>query len=224
MPPQPLSKVYPKAFIRIAPALALANREMLAPKVLSVIAWGAQDEWLWANILTMLLKGDPEAGMAMYEALSGSEARRAALLAAGKVRLPPDDFLMLQAVQRAIAPARRLRNKFAHHLWADSEHLPDALLLIPPEVMTKAGVSWVKGSPDDLDYSRIQVWKDRALSEACATARKANESLHFLKAGIEFTPDRGAITDGMRQRLLLQPGVAQARQQLSPQNSQKVPP
>lgn len=137
--PQPLSRVRRNARLIVTPA-ALSHRPELAALAMQVIAQWADIDGDFAGILSLMLKTDVAVGTAMYLALVGGGTRRAALAAAAGKALAPADLELFYGVERAIKPSRDRRNEFAHHAWAYADELPDALLLLPAELVTWANV------------------------------------------------------------------------------------
>ncbi|MDE2462647.1 MAG: hypothetical protein KGO02_02885 [Alphaproteobacteria bacterium] len=167
--------------------------------------------------------------MAMYEALSGGEARRAAIMGAASVALPEEDFLLFQAVDKVLTPSRRVRNKFAHHIWGASTELPNRLLLIDPEALRefevqKAGEKYgVQPEYDPFDRSRILVWKRADLEEVRTAAHAGLVILGELYHGLaESYPDVAISVQG-RQQLLSRPAIEQAFQQMCRQRTPATP-
>ncbi len=161
---------------------AINRRPELALEALKVIAFWAEIEGDLATILAAMLKADVATGVAMYEALSMGEGRRAALSAAARQALPEWQAKLFEAIQFATSPSRKQRNAFAHNLWATADDLPDAILLMDPKVVSKVTVSHrqrhvVDGQnvirPIDLDRSAIQVYKKSDMERAKADAVKA---------------------------------------------------
>jgi hypothetical protein len=145
--PQPLSKVKPGAGMKIGPH-ALANRPALAVQVMSVLGEWAHIDATFSAILTTFLKADFIVVNAMMEALKSGTSRNAAFLGAAQSGLPERDFNLVQAVIKASKASRNRRNEFAHHIWAFSDELPDALLLIDPtQIMTEL-VQWQDKQPE----------------------------------------------------------------------------
>jgi len=123
---QPLSSLDPKAGYSFGIDI-LERHPELASYIAQTISIGSIIERRWSAILVQLLQADPLTGMAMYQALTSTVAQRAALGAAAKVRLSPEDFKLFQAVATAITPARKIRNDFAHHIWGESALVPGGL-------------------------------------------------------------------------------------------------
>lgn len=200
---------------------------------MNVINTGSMLEHYLSLILVDLLKADPAPGMAMYQALSGAEARRAALLGAASVALSVDDALLFQAIMTAIAPARRVRNAFAHHLWGDAPDIQNALLLCDPDEFLRVDVGGAAANaqmaktgqvavPPEMDRSKIMVWRQTALKEADRAADDALDTVRELMIGLHwFGP---GIDGATRRHLLLRLPVAQALQRLKKQNAPEVPP
>lgn len=110
--------------------------------VMQVIGEWAHIDGNLALILSNLLKTDFAVASAMYQALTGGEAKKMALAAAAKEALPNEDYLLLQAVLKVIKPSRDQRNEFAHYGWAWSDDVPDSFLLINPSVVVHQEVKW----------------------------------------------------------------------------------
>jgi len=231
MPPQPLSKVKSRASLRWGPGTATRYPDLCC-LVMETIGLGAQVEFNWSAILVDMLRADFTIGIAMYEALSGSESRRAALLGAAESALSADDFLLLKAIDKVLAPARRSRNDFVHHIWGISDEVPNALALIDPKCLRKfeVGVAVVNLQmsasrkvllPPDIDRSLVAIWKEAAIREARDSAIDALSVLGILSTGLSSSQPAIEIGDSARQQLLSRPAVAQALQRMSPQ---KTPP
>ncbi len=163
--------------------------------------------------------------MAMYEALSGGEARRAALEGAAKAALPEDDFLLFKAVEKVLGPARRIRNNFAHHIWGTTTEIPDALLLIDPKCLREFEVQKSDGRSLIIERSLVYVWKERDLKEARAAIHDGLLILGILSEGLAEKPlARPQIGASARQQLLSRPPIAQALQRMSQKSTLPTPP
>lgn len=228
MPPQPLSKVNRKATYRFG-VDTFSRHSDLSPYISEVISLGAIADHEWATILIHLLKADAEAASAMYQALVSAEAKRAALTAAASIRLKGDDLALFNAVGKAVAHSRRLRNNFAHHIWADSPEVPDVLLLIEPEALAEVEVSWVPALSQNpsgaeiksIDKTRVFVWGKKELIEARNTAREGMLTVANL-AQLFAHPHHQAAAE-IRSRLLSRHSVAQALQTQAPKKTRKAP-
>lgn len=184
MPPQPLSKVNPKANFRFGNQ-TFQRYPALAVFVVQVVSLGAIAECKWSEILMHVLKKDHEIAMAMYQALSGGEARRAAVMGAAKKGLSDENFLLFQAVVKATTHARNLRNDFVHHVWGDSPELPGNLLLIEPDCILDWNMGWLgflEQVPKEADKSRVKVWTPEALQEATITVNEGLLTVAEFKA------------------------------------------
>lgn len=229
MAPQPLSRVNPKAVGTFGPECFDLYPE-LSKLVARAINIGSMIESRWSIILVNLVHADPRTGTAMYQALSSSEARRAALKAAAEVRLSKDDFLLFQAVVKVTTPQRNTRNHFAHHIWGRSPQVKNALLLALPEFFTdivlaaKAGTKdWGQGVRTiptflKVDYSKVEVWTEKALLAANKQADEAQQIIVELTKGIN-SDDRSSGAQ-WRKPLLSRPPIAQALERLSRQSAQ----
>lgn len=194
--PQPLSKVRPNIRIDITPG-AINRQPELAIEAMKVIAFWAHIEGNLAIILSAMLKADVATGVAMYEALSMGEGRRAAILAAAKHALPEERMMLFQALLNVTKGSRQQRNDFSHHVWGHSEDLPNSLLLMHPSVVTQFNVSYrqvrqVEGSnviqPTMMDRSKIFVYREADMRRAVRDAANADLNHTFFYNAIQVAP------------------------------------
>ena len=218
MPGQPLSKIKSDAKFTAGAEVFKAHPEMML-MAMQTIAAGAGIDYVFSYILTNFLHADPLTGMAMYAALSGGEGRKAVLKAAAQTRLSNSDFLLTDIVFNWTAPARKIRNDFAHHLWGYSEDVPDAVLLIDPKCMVgfDIGVRMANMEmqqsrkiifPTAYDLSLIRVYRKRAIDDAFQIVAKASETLVILGLDLQLS-DGGGISEDTRARLLREPVIGQ---------------
>lgn len=228
MPPQPLSKVRRDAKFHFERD-TLEKYPELAAIILRVINIGSLTDAHWSSILVSLLKADPKPGMAMYEALTSNEAKRAALLAAARARMNEDDYALFGAVLDSTAPTRRIRNRFAHYLWGYSPQISNALLLADPANFTRFETELAEVNremnrtrsllpPPKFDTSQIEVWRKRSLEEAARDASACLDAVKELWTGVKVfeLPLNGQT----RELLLKRPPVSQALRRWKKQNGQ----
>lgn len=202
--------------------------------VMGINSLHAHIDHLWGLIFIDLMHAAPRVGYQIYQSLSGGVARRAAIDAAAKERLSEADYQLFAAVGRALAPQRRRRNDFSHHLWGTSPEVPDALLLADPAgtaehqanrityIATLMKTREAAPTPQQ-DRSKIQVFTRAALIEAY---KEAEEARNILVA-LSFTLHRetGERIDAQsRKRLLEYPRVARAHEALTRKSSRQTPP
>lgn len=216
MAPQPLSRVRRDAAI-ITGSVALRANPQLAGPLAKIIADGAGIDYVLGFVLTNILRADPETGMAMYEALSGAEARRAALRAAAQSKLPPEDFELFNALEIATESARRIRNLVAHFVHGHTKSIKDALLLIDPQAMIEVDVGIQKVNlemasmrralaPPVLDKSRVWVYRFKDLQEASEVVDRALSLWSLFGMGIHYSTDY-SLGVGVRTQLRAAPEV-----------------
>jgi hypothetical protein len=222
--PQPLSRVRRDAGVVLTPA-AIAQRPHLGMLAMQTVATGSQTEQVAGQILSTLLGADLAIGLAMYEALSGAEAKRAALEGAAKAALLADDFQLFRAVVSVTRSARQRRNEFAHHIWGFSPQLDNALLLVDPRDVLQSAVrirEWAlelterirKGEialsqldpntvPKFVPPERVMVYRERDFQRCSQDAFLAFSRWSML--GIALQKNPGA--DQMRALLRSQPPI-----------------
>ena len=236
MPPQPLTTLrpgdQPVSFQLIDDAME--KRPKLAGLVMRVInIWSYTDHSL-ATLATNFLKADFETVTAMLQALTGVEARRAAISAAAQSTLSADDFNLFTAVMKVIRPSRKRRNDFAHFLWGILPDEPNMLLLLNPKYLaqydaesrswsrdfmaypTRAERSEIPPRPE-IDLMNVFVYRKQDLLEDVDHATTAHGlvfSLHFA-----LSPGHPAA-EHVRTELCSQPQVQQALERLSLENGQ----
>src|SRR6267154_1718555 len=133
MPPQPLSKARPKAKALPAPETLYKNRPNLAPLAMAVIAHWAEIEAKTASMLAFILRAEAAPTMAMIQAINSASAQLDMIEAAGLVKLTDQQHLeIFRAVMRLARKAAKKRHPIAHHVWAFSMEMTDAILLVEP--------------------------------------------------------------------------------------------
>ena len=222
MPAQPLSH-YRKAKEVSFSVKALDERPGLAIRVMGVINTWAHIDHMLTIIASTVLKADFKIVAEMLRAISGGEAKRAAILAAVNTGLP-DEAELFAAIWKATKPSRNRRNEFAHHLWGTCPQLPDDLLLADPRVSSVKYASYLEakksaGASPGLamftNFSEIMVYRDRDLGEETRAARIAMK----LTGRFFALADDTSISDQMRQKLLSEPAIQQALQPKSNGNN-----
>jgi hypothetical protein len=130
MPPQPLSRVAPKAKVSFDPAELWKVRHLTALPMMTIAYWSKVDLIL-AAMLSHLLKSDLSIGIAMFQALKSQDSQRAAIVGAAEKALKSEDFRLLQAVWKVTKASRDRRHEYAHHIWGTLD-APEGLVLSDP--------------------------------------------------------------------------------------------
>jgi hypothetical protein len=188
--PQPLSSVAPDANYRFG-VMTLPDHADLAPYVAQVIHIGTMIEHYSTMMLAGIAHADPEAVLAMHTAVSSASAQRAMLETVAAAKLQKPDNFLFQAVQKAGLPARKIRNDFAHHIWADSREVPNALLLINPKALIEFKLPFLKPFTlgetiyRDIDRSKIMVYREDDLKDAADTVHLAFSYIAGFKMMID---------------------------------------
>jgi hypothetical protein len=197
--------------------------------VVSIMGEYALTDYVWSLTFVLLLHADPKTGSAIYHSVSGAESRRAAVTGAAKARLSAKDYLLFQAVERALTSQRKRRNAFAHGLWGVSKHVDDALLLADPEIFVNQRVSELLAQKrnrrkkgvvmlSEIETSRIMVYSRAALLETYREAVAARDTVIALVNAL-YETNGARINVPARRRLLRRPRVGPALRRLTQQNN-----
>lgn len=123
---------YPLNAALVPSAMAPLERPALGAMIACIASLGGTLEREFAGILTDVMEEHSKQALAMYLALSGSQARKSALLAAAKLRISEEDYTELIKLYKKIGNKAWERNIVIHGAWAIEESFPDALLLCDP--------------------------------------------------------------------------------------------
>jgi hypothetical protein len=131
MPPQPILRVRRNATANIDPS-ALRRHPDLAVCIADIVAIWARIDSDLGSALAFMLNGAIRPAVAMYGALTSAQAQMAALEAAARECLSPENLDLFGAVIVLVKQAGAKRNKIVHWLWGDSPDIPHALVLFDP--------------------------------------------------------------------------------------------
>jgi hypothetical protein len=231
--PNPLHKVKRDASSKFGYNSILEKPE-LATHVLDVVATWSYCDAMMGAMLARFLKADAAwVVQQMLEALTSSDARRAAFAGAAKAALSEKQYKVYEKVMKQIAPSRKTRHHFAHRLWGVSSELPDALLLMDPADFTRAQLTIAetinrirkirKGEareprPDANHEGElgIVVYTRKELEQAAREAHDAYDAITRLN---RYLDDGTPMNAPWRNELLHALLVGQALQEKSPQNT-----
>jgi hypothetical protein len=164
MPPQPLSRVRRKAPIFIG-AACLFHRSALAPYVSQVIGYWAEVEGNAASLLTTILRTEGAPTAAMLACLRASSLQFDMLLAAASVKLTGLELEVVKTLVQMARTVGKKRHFIAHHIWGKCDELPDALLLVPPDLYVDFFVRlniWTEtkeiSKKPSLDFDRAKIF------------------------------------------------------------------
>jgi hypothetical protein len=239
MGPQPLSRVKPGAQINFDASALLRRPELAVYPMAAIARWSIVDQLLAEMLMSMLKSTDLSVGMAMFQALTGGESKRAALLAGADEAFGSrsEENCLFKAVLKAINPSRNRRNDFAHHMWGTSKELPDALLLVDPKIWVRHNtavevhakalkradaeaffLSMFKPEPNkELDRRKIQVFRKRDLEEDAEAARASAE--YTLRLSLALKEPKSSTADAMWRALLNVPPIRQEFRRLTSENA-----
>ena len=245
--PQPLSTLTPETLpgggVKVVGfgQDALGDRPMLAAKVMRVIGICSFIDQQLYKIMANFIKADFEMVTAMMLALSGAEAKRAAMNAAALTALSEDDYCLYMAVLEATTPPRKQRNKYAHHLWGTANYIPDGLLLIDPQEFARRDAKYLAEhkayrddvdayraqqtrstprptppSPGSFDYTQIFVYRESDLDRDVRDALKAAELISLMGLALSDHP----VAAETRSKLFAEPLVQRALEPKSTESGQ----
>ncbi len=135
---------------------------------MAVIAHWSEIEVKTASMLAFVLRAEAAPTMAMIQAIRSASAQMDVIEAAGSVKLTGQHLETFRAVIRLARKAAKKRHPIAHHVWAFSMEMVDAILLVEPsayqEMFVKLSTSEapIVGS---LDNKRIMVYRERDFLE-----------------------------------------------------------
>lgn len=225
MPPQPLSRVRRNAITMATPD-ALKLRPSLTPLIAEVIArWGYVEANI-GSILAYLLRAEAATTVAMLHAIKSSSAQMEMILAAGWAKLFDPELEMFEAVIRNAQAVAKKRNAVAHHVWAYAAELPDALLLIEPEVYTDLFVQINQQPHAQVDESRIlmkktMVYREGDFIEIINELNTTSRCTTFL---INYLQPNNRSRDRMYSLLCSEPSIDAALQLLKKNRQPRLTP
>src|SRR5690349_17533807 len=190
------------------------KRPVLAPYVMEVIERWSISETNLFNIAADVLHVEPVIATVMLQAVDNQAAQRAAVLAAAKAMLAPNDWLLFEAAFYTTNQSRSVRNQFVHHIWGTADELPQALLLIDPrfasldrakrikrvDARVRRGINPALAGERNFDFSGVMVWREADFATESRNACRAQiiiaELSHLVSA-----LKHGHSTDSIRKRL-----------------------
>lgn len=145
MAPKPLNQLTRKPVGYVTGPDGLHHRPELAKLVMDMIATWSIIEARLSNVLVKLLGAQARPAMAMFSALTSSQAQIAALKAAAITILPPPYRKTFEAAIIVLRRVAKKRHMLAHWIWAYSGTFQECLLLIDPSKQVQYQVSVEEG-------------------------------------------------------------------------------
>jgi hypothetical protein len=214
MPPQPLSRVRPKAIVMASPE-AIELRPKLAPLIAEIIARWAYIEANIRTILSYILRAEAAPTAAMLYAVRSSSAQMDMIIAAGWAKLFDPKLEIFEAVIHTARSAGKKRNVIAHHVWGYTTELPEALLLVELEAysdmfveLQKAFESPAAGWPHlQTDKERTLVYRENDFHEVITKLKTVSRCTTYL---INYLEPRYVARDRMYSMLCNEPLIGAA--------------
>jgi hypothetical protein len=133
MAPQPISFFRRKKIVIWASHESIERRPELAPYIAQVIAKWGHIEGNICSILAYLLAAEAAPTMAMLQSVRSSSAQIDMIEAAARTKITEEaEIEMFQTVMLLGRKGAQRRHQVAHHIWAHSDQLLNALILIDP--------------------------------------------------------------------------------------------
>lgn len=134
--PQPISNFTSSPEL-IGGTEALETYPSLAAQVACVVTAWSEVENSTALLLIMLIGAGADAAIAMYESLSGSTAKEAALRAAAEHALDDERLKVFFATTRVVKKVAKQRNRIVHGIVTHCPQIKDAFVIMSQSAMLK---------------------------------------------------------------------------------------
>jgi hypothetical protein len=212
--PQPLSKVHPTAKSLVTPD-AIASRPKLSPLLAEIIARWADIEANLRTILSYVLRAEAAPIAAMLHLINSAHTQMEMILAAGRAKLIDPELETFEAVMKIAGAALKKRNPLVHHLWAYSNELSDALLLVTPEAYSDVFVRLQKARESqptesialEADRDRTMVYRESDFRQFIEELKTVARCTTFL---INYLEPQHVARDQMYRLLSSEPLMAAA--------------
>ena len=129
--PQPLRKAFPK-FKGPLHADGASYRADLAQHAMRLVTDWTNLDVILSRVFVCMLGSNPKPGALIFNALSGTNAKRDALGAVARHALTPEQHKLLMAIMSIYGKVSKQRNRVVHDVWMWSPELPDVVLLCDP--------------------------------------------------------------------------------------------
>ena len=129
--PQPLRKAFPKFKGPLHDDGASYRADLAQHAMRLVTDWTNLDVIL-SRVFVCMLGSNPKPGALIFNALSGTNAKRDALGAVARHALTPEQHKLLMAIMSIYGKVSKQRNRVVHDVWRWSPELPDVVLLCDP--------------------------------------------------------------------------------------------
>jgi hypothetical protein len=191
-----LSRVRPKAKALPGAETLYSHRPRLAPLAMAVIAHWSEIEAKTAAMLAFVLRAEAAPTMAMLQAIRSASAQMDMIQAAGSVKLAGQQLEIFEATIRLARNAAKKRHPIAHHIWAFSMEMVDAILLVEPSAYLEMFVTLsasTSAAMVGLDNKRAMVYRERdfheIIEEMKAVARCIDHATWILNGRDPVSPE-----------------------------------
>ena len=231
MAPRPLKSVSKQAIAFAMDREALERKPELAKMAMDTIALWSSIEVRLSSVLVELLGAQARPAMAMFSALTSSQAQMAALTAAAQTVLPAEYAQVFESAMVVVRRAAKLRHKFAHWVWGYSDSFPDCLLLVDPSEIVMHKVKFYENFaaklPEDIVYDPqiegIWLYEKRDFIEVYVDV----VSIQHIVVGLSYLTHKGHLSAEIaHRRLSNEPRIAKQLSRARPRSptSPEPPP
>jgi hypothetical protein len=178
---QPLFRVRKDADVKFGHEDTMTSRPVLAAKIAECISAWTDIESLFGIFLGLALGSNLKTTLTMYMALDNRAAQLRLLTSVAESELSKDQFEVFDILMtKYLRPVMKTRDKLAHWCWGYSPHLPEDLLLMPPNEALLSYFDSLHGRSIPVDDTKIFVVTIQYLTRVGKDIRAAGALLATL--------------------------------------------
>lgn len=156
-----------------------------AETIAAVIGAAASIESDWVSVLAILTHAEVDAAVALWQSLRGAQAQGRAILEIARLKLDAAEFELLKMVLRRLESHRKLRDRFAHGVWARTLGRDDQLVLLTGRTLAAFSARMFAGGDIfdlTLTIEERDIFGAAQLREALNEAERARGAMSSLVA------------------------------------------
>lgn len=214
--PHPLANVRRQAGVAFGIGF-LDQRPELMPLVAKIVERAAYLELQFNFAFYRVVGTAPATGFAILDVLRGRRQAVQVFEAAATKSFAGDELHMVMGVIGAFGSAMSRRDVIAHQLWGISDQLPDALLLIEPELYHNSLLAFdlatQRGEAPAIDavrfdFRRIMVYREPDFIEIIDGLQQTFQAMYSLNGWL-MAENLGVARDDIRAAICKMPVVLQ---------------